>query len=175
MTAGGFRTGAAMKPLRLLVPVAFAALAALSPTPPSRAQDPDAAPMRAAKAAERLAAINSISAQLKAFRKDDYKTAVTYQSAGLRHNFPSTDAFRTMMVRTYPEFAHSKSVQFGSAKSDAAGAHLAIQASVTGQDGVTVRAVYLMVREGKTYRVEGVAGGAQAPPGGGVNAPANDV
>ena len=174
MTVGRFRTGAAMK-LNPLVPVAFAALAALSVAPPARAQDLDAAPMRAAKPAERLAAINSISAQLKAFRKDDYKMAATYQSAGLRHNFASTDAFRTMMVRTYPEFAHFKSVQFGPAKSDATGAHLAIQASVTGQDGVTVRAVYLMVREGKTYHVEGVAGGAQAPPDGMENAPANDV
>ena len=163
-----------MKTVRPLSPIALAALAALSVALPSRGQGPDAAPMRAAKAAERTAAINSIQAQLTAFRKGDYKTAVSYQSMGLRHNFPSTDAFRAMMVRTYPEFAHSKSVTFGPAKCNAAGLHLAIQAAVTGQDGVTVRAVYLMVREGKTYRVEGVAGGAQAP-GGGLNAPTNDV
>ena len=163
-----------MKLVRPLLPVALAALAAFSAALPSAGQDPDAAPTRAAKAAERTAAINSIQAQLKAFRKDDYKTAVGYQSAGLRHNFPSTEAFRAMMVRTYPEFAHSKSVTFGTAKCDAAGLHLAIQASVTGQDGVTVKAVYLMVREGKAYHVEGVAGGAQEP-GGGLNAPTNDV
>ncbi len=163
-----------MKNVRPLFPIALAALAAFSIALPSWGQSPDAAPMRAAKTAERTAAIDSIQAQLKAFRKDDYKTAVGYQSTGLRHNFPSTDAFRAMMVRTYPEFAHSKSVQFGTAKCDTTGTHLAIQASVTGQDGVTVKAVYLMVREGKAYHIEGVAGGAQAP-GGGLNAPTNDV
>jgi len=61
-----------------------------------------------------------------------------------------------MMVRTYPEFAH-----------------LEVFASVTGQDGITVRAIYLMVREGKMYHVEGVAGGAQFPAD--INAPAKDV
>jgi hypothetical protein len=143
---------------RLFFPVALSILAAASAAP---AQAPLPAKMRPAKAADRQAAIRSIQAQLKAFGRDDYKTAVTYQSAGLKRNFPSTEAFRAMMVRTYPEFAHYKTVTFGPAQSDTAGNHLAILASVTGQDGITKRAVYLMVREGKVYRVEGVAGGAQ--------------
>ncbi len=138
-----------------------------------QAQGPVKAKMRPAKAAERQAAIHSIQAQLKAFGHDDYKTAITYQSAGLKKNFLSTDAFRTMMVRKYPEFAHYKSAMFGPAQCDPAGRHLTIWTSVTGQDGVTVKALYLMVREGKVYRVEGVAGGAQMPAD--VNAPAKDV
>lgn len=137
------------------------------------AQDALPAKMRPAKAANRTAAISSIQAQLKAFGRDDYKTAVMYQSAGLKKNFPSPEAFRAMMVRTYPEFAHFKSVTFGPAQSDATGAHLAILAAITGQDGVKVRAVYLMVREAKVYRVEGVAGGAQLPLGN--NGPSKDV
>ncbi len=145
---------------RLLLPVTLSALSAASA---AFAQDPLPAKMHPAKAADRTAAIGSIQAQLKAFRRDDYKTAVTYQSAGLKNNFLSTEAFRAMMVRTYPEFAHSKSVTFGPAQSDATGTHLAILTAITGQDGVKVRAVYLMVREGKAYRVEGVAGGAQVP------------
>jgi len=137
------------------------------------AQDALPAKMRPAKAADRTAAISSIQAQLKAFGRDDYKTAVMYQSAGLKKNFPSPEAFRAMMVRTYPEFAHFKSVTFGPAQSDATGAHLAILAAIIGQDGVKVRAVYLMVREAKAYRVEGVAGGAQLPLGN--NGPSKDV
>ncbi len=139
----------------------------------AQAQGPIPTKMRPAKAAERQAAIHSILAQLKAFGRDDYKTAITYQSAGLKKYFLSTDAFRTMMVRKYPEFAHYKSAVFGLAQCDPTGAHLAISASVTGQDGVTVKALYLMVREGKVYRVEGVAGGAQMPAD--MSAPANDV
>ena len=144
----------------LLFPVAFSVLVAASA---ALAQNPLPAKMRPAKTAERQAAISSIQAQLKAFGRDDYKTAVTYQSAGLRKNFPSAEAFRAMMVQTYPEFAHYKTVTFGPAQSDPTGTHVAILATVTGQDGVKVRAVYLMVREAKIYRVEGVAGGAQMP------------
>lgn len=145
---------------RLLLPVAFSTLLAASA---AFAQDPAPVKMRPAKAAERTAAIGSIQAQLKAFGRGDYKTAVAYQSAGLKKNFPSPDAFRAMMTRTYPQFAHYKAVTFGPAESDGTGTHLAIIATITGQDGVKVRAVYMMVRESKVYRVEGVAGGAQLP------------
>lgn len=149
---------------RLLVPVAaFSALAVIAS---AFGQAPPPAKMRPAKPAERQGAINSIQAQLKAFGRGDYKAAVTYQSAGLKKSFPSADAFRAMMVRTYPEFAHYKAVTFGPAQSDPTGTHVAILASITGQDGVLVKAVYLMVREAKIYRVEGVAGGAQTPPEG---------
>ena len=146
---------------RLLLPAVFSALIAVSA---ALAQDAAPVKMRPAKAADRTAAISSIQAQLKAFGRNDYKTAVTYQSAGLKKNFPSPEAFRAMMTRTYPEFAHYKAVTFGPAESDATGTHLAILAAVTGQDGVKVQAVYMMVREAKVYRVEGVAGGAQLPP-----------
>ena len=147
---------------RLLVTTV--ALSALVLIPAAFGQDLLPAQMRPAKAAERQSAIGSIQAQLKAFGRDDYKAAATYQSAGLKKNFPSVNAFRAMMVRTYPEFAHFRSVTFGPAQSDPTGAHVAILATVVGRNGVTRRAVYLMVREGKVYRVEGVAGGAQAPP-----------
>ena len=81
-----------------------------------------------------------------------------------------------MIVQVYPEFAHSKRVVFGPAQADAAGAHLAVPAAVTGQDGITVHAVYLMVREGKVYRVDGVAGGAITPPSDDIDtAPSRDV
>ena len=145
------------RPLFTIVISTFAAASA------AVAQDPSSVEMRPAKAADRTAAISSIQAQLKAFGRDDYKTAVTYQSAGLKKSFPSTEAFRAMMTRTYPEFAHYKAVTFGLAESDGTGTHLAILAAVTGQDGVKVRVVYMMVREAKVYRVEGVEGGAQSP------------
>ena len=156
---------------RLLVPIA--ALSLLAFTSVARTQVPKPVQIRPAKTAERLAAINSIQAQLKAFGRDDYKAALLYQSNGLKKNFASPDAFRTMMLRTYPEFAHYKKVVFGPARCDLPGTHLRILATVTGQDGVTVPSVYLMVREGKTYRVEGVAGGAQMPAD--LDAPAKDV
>ncbi len=140
----------------------------------ANAQTPDLS--RPAKAAERTAAISAIQAQLRAFGRDDYKTAITYQSSGLKKNFASPLQFRAMIVQVYPEFAHFKHVAFGPAQTDAAGAHLAIPTAVTGLDGITVHAIYLMVREGKVYRVDGVAGGAIAPPSDdGPSAPGRDV
>ena len=61
------------------------------------------------------------------------------------------------------------------AAADSTGAHLAIPTAVTGQDGVTVHAVYLMVREGKAYRVDGVAGGAASLPIDDSGVPSKDV
>ena len=156
---------------RLLTSMLVLPLAALAAA--SVAQTPTLA--RPAKAAERTAAISAIQAQLKAFGRDDYKTAIGYQSSGLKKNFASPDQFRAMMTRVYPEFAHSKRVVFGPAQADAAGAHLAIPTAVTGTDGVTVHAVYLMVREGKSYKVEGVAGGALPLPSGVDSGPSRDV
>ena len=131
--------------------------------------------VRPAKAAERQAAITSIQAQLKAFGRNDYKAAITYQSSSLKKNFPSPLAFRAMIVQAYPEFAHSKRAAFGPAQADATGVHLAIPIDVTGFDGTTVHAVYLMVREGKVYRVQGVAGGTANLPSNAEGIPGRDV
>ena len=132
--------------------------------------------VRPAKAAERAAAISAIQAQLKAFGRGDYKAAIVYQSSGLKKNFASPEQFQAMIKQAYPEFAHSKRAVFGPAQADASGSHLAIPTAVTGTDGITVHAVYLMVREGKQYKVEGVAGGAITPPSGtGGDVPSRDV
>lgn len=156
---------------RLLTSLAVSSIFAAAP---AFAQTPDLS--RPAKAAERTAAISAIQAQLKAFGRGDYKTAITYQSSGLKKNFASPLQFRAMIVQVYPEFAHSKRVAFGPAQADATGAHVAIPTAVTGLDGITVHAVYLMVREGKVYRVDGVAGGAILPPSGdSAPAPGRDV
>lgn len=159
----------------LFISISAAAFTALLLLPSAKGQEPASAPTRPAKAVERLAAISSVQAQLQAFRKDDYKTAVSYQSAGMRHKFTSLAVFRTMMLKVYPEFAHSKSVRFGPANCDATGLHLAIPAAVTGQDGITVNALYLLVREGKVYHIEGVAGGAQMSPDNAGDIPGRDV
>lgn len=134
------------------------------------------APVRPAKAAERTAAITAIQAQLRAFGRGDYKAAIVYQSSGLRKSFASPEQFQAMIKQVYPEFAHSKRAVFGPAQSNLAGSHLVIPAAVTGTDGITVHAVYLMVREGKSYKVEGVAGGAITPPSDpGSDVPSRDV
>ena len=157
---------------RLLAPAL--AFTFLTLTAAGFAQAPAA--VRPAKAAERTAAISAIQAQLKAFGRDDYKAAIVYQSSGLRRNFASPEQFQAMIKQVYPEFAHSKRAFFGPAQANLTGSHLVIPAAVTGTDGITVHAVYLMVREGKQYKVEGVAGGAITPPSNpGSDVPSRDV
>ncbi len=119
--------------------------------------------LRPAKADVRRAAVAAIQAQLQAFARGDYQAAMKYQSAGLKQNFPSPDAFRQMMEGAYPEFAHYKRVKFGVVKSDVSAQRVLVPVDLTGQDGTTVRAAYLMVREGKAYRVQGVVGGGHRP------------
>lgn len=116
--------------------------------------------LRPAKPAERQGAIAAITAQLKAFQKDDYQKAVQYQSANLKRNFPSVGTFRQMIKAGYPQFANYKSAQFGPARADASGRHVLIPITLTGQDGVTARAFYMMIKESKGYHVDGVIGGA---------------
>jgi hypothetical protein len=125
--------------------------------PPGQAQ------WRAATAAERKAAITSVTAQLDAFRANDYGKAATYQSAGLRATFGSVAAFRKAITGSYPQFANYKQARFGAARADAKGTRVALPISLTGRDGVTVQALYLMVRENKLYRVAGVQGGIAMP------------
>lgn len=119
--------------------------------------------LRPAKPEVRRAALAAIQAQLTAFGKGDYSAAIKYQSVGLKQNFSSPEAFRRMMEGAYPEFAHYKSVKFGVVRSDGSGQHVFVPVDLVGQDGVSVRAAYLMLREGKAYRVEGVLGGGHRP------------
>ena len=116
---------------------------------------------RAATQAERKAAAASIRAQLEAFKNDDYKRAMIYQSKGLRQNFGTPEKFRTMMRRNYPQFAQYKSVQFGKtlAQGEGKNASLIMPVSLTGADGIEVRATYVMVKEDGAYRVASVLGG----------------
>jgi len=115
-----------------------------------------------ASAAERQAAIRSILGQLNAFRRDDYKTAIGYQSKLLKGNFPSLQVFRNMIRQSYPQFARYKTATFGAAIMQHAGKNptLVIPIVLTGQDGIKVEATYQMTKENGVYRVSGVNGGS---------------
>ena len=116
---------------------------------------------RKATEAERKAAIASIEGQLKAFKADDYAAALKYQSSGLKGNFENAEEFRQAMKRGYPQFARYRTISYGMSNCDAKGDRLAIQVTLTGEDNITVKAVYLMLRENGEYKVDGVLGGAR--------------
>jgi len=123
------------------------------------AQEEETVRLRAATEAEARAATTVIEAQLKAFRADDYALAEKLQHSALRRGFRSTAQFRDMMKRSYPQVAAYKTVTFGAARCTPDGERLEIPATVVGQDGITVRMIYALVREEGAYRVAGVEGG----------------
>lgn len=112
----------------------------------------------AATQAQRVAAAASIRAQLEAFKRNDWTKAATYQSEGLRRNFGTIAQFRAVIETNYPQFAKYGSIAFDEAR--ALGDRVQMQVRLTGQDGVKLRAVYLMKKEQGIYRVEGVQGGS---------------
>ena len=119
---------------------------------------------REARPEERRAAIASIQKQLDAFRNDNYERAVDYQCAALQEYFVSADMFRQMIRKRYPQFADHRSVEFGRSRATGEGDRVAVRVQLTGRDGVKVRALYMMVREGEVYRVGSVIGGEATPP-----------
>lgn len=125
-------------------------------------QNMPAPKQRTATPGERQAAAAAIRAQLDAFKKDDYKRAMIYQSKELRKNFDSLEKFRAMMRQNYPQFTQYKKVDFGPSLAQGEGetTNFIMPVLLTGQDGMKVQATYVMVKEDGAYRVAGVLGGA---------------
>jgi ABC-type transporter MlaC component len=121
--------------------------------------DPAEPKLRELTAVERKTVSGVIEAQLKAFRADDYKTAEKYQSSSLKENFDSTEEFRAMMRRGYPQVVNYKSVSFSEARCDEKAEQVQIRVSITGKDGVVVKLVYVMLKEEGQYKVISVFGG----------------
>lgn len=115
--------------------------------------------------AERKAAVATIEGQLKAFKKDDYEAALKFQSSELKGNFANAEAFRRAIKQGYPQFANYKRISFGEARADRTGDRIAMSVILTGEDNVTVRAVYLLLREKGEYRVDAVLGGTRPEEG----------
>lgn len=113
-------------------------------------------PMQSATATDPIDLIQSvIQQQLKAFNADDYATAQTFASEGIRQRF-SEERFEKMVRSGYPQIAKSHLISFGEILfSDDRQAAVAT-AHVTGKDRVTVIARYLMVLEGDGWKINGV-------------------
>lgn len=123
--------------------------------------NPERHTWRNATPKEREAAIRSIMSQLEAFRRNDYARAVHYQSSWLKETYPTVEGFRQSIVTNYPQFARYQSIDVERTRANDDGAHVAVRVRLTGQDGVTVKALYMMIREGRAYRVGGVIGGTR--------------
>ena len=99
--------------------------------------------------------------QLDAFRRNDYDAAYTFASTEI-HRLFDRDAFERMVRTGYPEIANSVRAHVASTRVQPNGTiYLVIK--VRGANGQQIEALYEMVRELGTYKINGVV--ARPDPG----------
>ena len=104
--------------------------------------------------ADAQAAGRVVMQQLEAFRRDDFATAYTFASGTIRQMFDRA-RFEEMVRGGYPEIAHSASATIaGSRRGDAGEIYLIIR--IVGDNGRAIEAVYELVAERGTWRINGV-------------------
>jgi hypothetical protein len=107
------------------------------------------------------AASDPVLRQLDAFRRNDYDAAYGFASAEIRRLF-DRPAFERMVRGGYPEIADSVRAHVASAKTEPDG-HIYLLVKVRGANGRQIEAVYDMVLEAGTWRINGVV--ARPDPG----------
>ena len=107
--------------------------------------------------------------QLAAFRRDDWATAYAYASSTIQARF-ALEAFRQMVTSGYAPIARSASATVSHVEVVDSG-HGFVEVRVEGANGETVDALYELVDEQGSWRINGVltrpvAGPTAALPGG---------
>jgi ABC-type transporter MlaC component len=106
-------------------------------------------------------AAEPVMRQLEAFRRDDFDTAYTFASEEIRQLF-DRQAFERMVRGGYPEIARSTSAAvIGSRRAPDGTVYLRLR--VVGANGNSIEAVYEMVQEAGTWKINGVV--ARPAPG----------
>ena len=101
-----------------------------------------------------------VESQLAAFRTNDFKTAYTFAASGIKEQFPLA-AFEGMVKNGYPVIAQSQSATFGVTLDD--GEQAVVNVVIKGKSGKLGRFQYILIREGKQWKITGVT--EQAPEG----------
>src|SRR5262245_1544785 len=101
------------------------------------------------------AAADAVMRQLEAFRSGDYRLAYTFASSAIRQQFDLA-SFERMVMGGYPEIARSASAVVTDSQLNDDGS-LLLRLTIRGLDGNAVDAVYQMVLEGSSWRINGVA------------------
>jgi hypothetical protein len=108
-----------------------------------------------ARAEDAAAAIRAvISEQIAAFQADDFVTAFTFASPGIRRMFGTPDVFGTMVRQGYPMVWHPGSVRFA-ALAERDGRKIQ-RVLVTDAAGALYLLEYEMVPDADGWRIDGV-------------------
>lgn len=132
--------------------LSFLSLAAflLSGLLASAADAPKLKPSEPAVKKELTAVVES---QLAAFRENDFKTAYSFAASAIKEQFPLS-AFELMVKNGYPLIAQSATATFGVILDD--GQQAVVHTVVKSKSGKLGRYQYLLVREGRGWKINGV-------------------
>lgn len=95
-----------------------------------------------------------IQNQIDAFQADDFATAFTYASPGIRRMFGSADNFGMMVRQGYPMVWRPSDVRFGAREE--VGGRVLQTVIVTDQAGTVHALQYEMMPAGESWQINGV-------------------
>ncbi len=91
--------------------------------------------------------------QVQAMRADDFGSAYMRASREVRHSF-SLPGFREMAKAEYPALMGARGVQLGPVR--VRGERAFIEVYFTGNDREVIPCIYSLIREGATWKIDGV-------------------
>lgn len=99
----------------------------------------------------------TIANQIEAFLAGDNDKAYSYAAPNIKRTFPTVDGFMSMVTRGYPPVYQPQNYAFGKSE-EMGGGTIAQQVLVTGPDGKSYEAMYMLERQPDgSYLIKGVS------------------
>ena len=102
-----------------------------------------------------------VEKQLVDFRGGDFSRAYEYASQGIQQRY-NVDQFAAMVQADFPGMTNSGHEEYGEVRRR--GSHATIQVFLVEQDGGVIPCVYMLVREGGLWRIDGTRFMQPLPP-----------
>ena len=93
-----------------------------------------------------------VNRQLVDFRGGNFSSAYEYASREIQARF-SVEQFAAMVESDYPGMTRVSHVEYGAVQTH--GGHATMQVYLVGEDGGIMPCIYLLVREGDLWRIDG--------------------
>jgi hypothetical protein len=93
-----------------------------------------------------------VDRQLGDLRGGDFSRAYEYASRGIQQRY-SVEQFAAMVQADYPGMTRASRAEYGLVQTN--GRHATMKVYLIGEEGEVMPCVYMLVREGETWRIDG--------------------
>jgi len=93
-----------------------------------------------------------VDRQLGELRGGDFSRAYEYASRGIQQRY-SVEQFAAMVQADYPGMTRISRAEYGAVQTN--GGHATMQVYLIGQEGEVMPCMYMLVREGESWRIDG--------------------